>query len=476
MIDPEIERIQKLTENARHDSVTPERLIETNLGVGRRRLQDAPVYRRLREGEQPEFLFHTKRTPPVFNGPAAPKPIERSRRYQVVHLITDSRWLMMAGNTNGDQEHEIPLAAIKATAFDTEGPLTGRLSNNTFAFEIPGAHYQVPIANDFDYDDLTDLSMYLRDEFGAIRRGTDVSSDAAGFTIAGKDGIQYDAKDVRSRIDRLPDSVHDEGNKLLAETDSAEELIFRLDALLEEHGEETQTLDDLVRDASSIEELRQEIETPSERTTRQARDLASNHLADARLALDQADPADIGNWGLNVGQASVPLAIAAPGSTPLWIAAMLALGGAAGVHASGLENSPLRNIEPSELSSHVVAMADAGCDLDEINGEVAGALLGAFTYLGGRMAPKEFVKWIDAANPEAILVGANAGAAYGKRDDVDGTSLQGGVAGAGLGLLGSYVDADEEIPDNEDSLDAEELREYFKQLSMRGVATKTEKE
>lgn len=303
-----------------------------------------------------------------------------------------------------------------------------------------------------------------------------MSSEAAGFTVAGKDSIEYDAKDVRSRIDRLPDSAHDEANQLLEQSDSVEELIPRLDTLLEEVDEETQTLDDLVRDTSSIEELRREIETPSERATRQARKLANRHLEEARLALDRADPGDVGNWGLNVGRASVPLVVAAPGSTPLWIAATLVLGGAAGAHASGVENSPLGDVDPSELSSHVIAMADAGHDLDEIDGDVAGTLLGAFTYLGGRMAPEEFVKWIDAANPEAILAGANAGAAYGKRDDVGGTSLQGGIAGAGLGLLGGYVGADEGIPQDEDSPDAEEIRRYLERLAETGVVVEPEED
>lgn len=469
MKDADIERARKLAENARHDSVTPERLIETELGIGRRRLHDDPVYRHLFRGEQPHFLFHASKETPVFNGPAAPPELERSRGYQVVHVITDSRWLMIAGNNSGDQTRGFPLKAVRATNFDTSGSISDSLSNNLFVIELPSLHCSIPLANDFGEDDLDGLSRYLRDEFGAVRGGVEVDSDDAGYTIAGEDSIQYEAKDVRSRIDRLPDSALEKADELAERAKSLEELITDLDELLEENEEEHQTLDDVVSEASTIGQIRRDVETPQERTTRQAREFAVGQFETVRTALRDAEPEEVGNWGLNVSRASLPLAIAAPGSTPFWIAATLILGGAAGVHSSGVEGSPLRDIDPTELSEHVVAMADSGRDLDEIDGEVAGSLLGAVTYLGGRMAPEEFVKWIEAADPEAILAGANAGAAYANRDDIEGIGIEGAIAGSGLGLLGGYAGVGMESDTDGDSTAADKIEAYLKELAEIGV-------
>lgn len=130
MKDPDIERAKQLATDALHDSVTPERLIETERGMGRHRLHDNPVYRHLRQGEQPQFLFHAAKQTPTFNGPGTPSAIERSRRYQVLHLISDSRWLMLAGNKNGDQVQEFPLNAIEATNYDTSGGISDALSTH----------------------------------------------------------------------------------------------------------------------------------------------------------------------------------------------------------------------------------------------------------------------------------------------------------------------------------------------------------
>jgi hypothetical protein len=176
----------------------------------------------------------------------------------------------------------------------------------------------------------------------------------------------------------------------------------------------------------------------------------------------------VGAWALDIGKAALPLARVAPGSTPLWLAASILAGGAAGAHASGVDGSPLSEVDPKALSEHVLAMADAGRDLDSIDGEVAGSLLGAFTYLGGRLAPEEFVRWIEAADPEAILAGANAGEAYASRDEVDGTVLEGALAGGSLGLFGGYAGLELEVsePNSErrESLE-EDIASYLEALA-----------
>jgi hypothetical protein len=287
---------------------------------------------------------------------------------------------MIAGNKNGDQKQEFSLQDIEVTNYDVSGAIISSLSNNTFVIELPTIHVTVPLSNDYGESDLESLGKYLRDEVGALRGEVEVDSDEAGYTISGTDSIQYEPEDVRSRIDRLPEPAMEEADSMVEETDSVEALIERLDDLLEEHGEDNQTLDDIVADAESIEDVRYSVETPQERATRQAKELAEGQVVSARRVLRDSDPDEVGEWAISVSQATAPLAVAAPGRTALWIAAALISGGAAGAHSSSVEGSPLRDIDPAELSDHVMAMADSGRELDEIDGEAAGALLGAFTY------------------------------------------------------------------------------------------------
>ena len=464
MIDPDIERARQLAKQAKHESVTAERLTETTIGIKRYRLHDDPLYRLLRDGEQPHFLFHSKRHTPSFNGPSAPKTIERSRRFRILHLITDSRWLMVAGNRNGDQKEAVLLDDCKATNYETGDSITSRLSKNVFALETDGVHYTVPLSNDYDESDLEELSLYLRDHHGAIRGGVAVDSDKAGYTIAGNDEIKYDSHDVRSRLDRLPDSAMDEADELIEETDDAEALIPRIDSLLEREEKSSRSLNDLVGEASSVEELRREIETPAERAQRRAKERAERGIAQARESINQSEPAEVGRWAVSVGQAAAPVARVLPGSTPLWLAVSLAISGAAGVLANGVKDSPLADIDPEALSAHVTALGAAGKGLKNIDGEAAGTLLGAFTYLGEHLAPEEYAKWIVAADPEAVLAGAEAGASFAMREEVVGSRRHGALAGAGFGVLGSYT-----TMDNSDVLrdvvDSDLYEGYMKEIS-----------
>lgn len=260
MPDNDVERASALAEQATHASVTAERLIENRIGFQRYRLSQEPLYRRLKQGEQPHFLFHADKEVPKFNGPAAPDGIRSSLRHRVMHLVTGQRWLMIAGHRDGDQEREIALGAIGATNFETDGRLPTALSNNLFVFEIEGAHITVPLANEYDADDLEDLSRYLRDEVGATRGGVAVDSDEAGYTVAGQDAIEYDARDVRNRLDQLPADVREEASTHVRTADSAEELIPYLDDLIADHEEPGRTLDEVIGEATSVEELRRELQ------------------------------------------------------------------------------------------------------------------------------------------------------------------------------------------------------------------------
>lgn len=474
MPDTDIERVRTLAENATHESVTPERLADTDVGFQRYRVHNQPLYRYLREGEQPEFLFHADRQEPEFNGPSAPDPVERSVRYRVMHLITDERWVMIAGNTEGDQVCEIALGEIEAVNYEAGG----RLSNNTFVFEIDNAHISVPMATDYDEEDLEALSEYLRDRAGAVRGGVAVDSDEANYTIAGDDSISYDSRDVRNRLDQLPDDALEEANRAVKNADTVQELIPRLDELLEEHEEEEQTLDEVVADAESANELRQEVETPSERALRRVKENAElsaeqvqtkvgEAANEVRDTLDEADPEEVGQWAIHTGRVARLLAQRSPYSTPLALLASLTVGASAGVYATGTDGELLADIDPEELGEAVTKLAGAGEELENIDGKAAGALLGAFGYLGGRLAPEEYSKWIQQADPGAILAGADAGAQFTNAEQNAGTTWQGALAGAGLGLVGSYtMDTGDSF---RESIDEDLYKEYLEEMTRNNL-------
>lgn len=475
MPDADIERARELAEDAIHDSVTPDRLASNDIGFQRYRLHDQPLYRYLRAEEQPEFLFHADRKEPEFNGPGAPDPIERSIRYRVLHLITDERWMMVAGNTEGDQVCELELGEIEAVNYEAGG----HLSNNTFVFEIDNAHISVPMAGDYNEDDLETLSEYLRDTVGAVRGDVAVDSDEANYTISGDDSISYDSRDVRNRLDQLPDDVIEDANAVVTEADSVEELIPRLDNLLEEHvEEEEETLDDVVASAESAEELRREVETPSERARRRLKEDAASSAEQMREkveetagqvhgTLGQADPEEVGRWAIQTGHAARPMARRSPYPTSLVLLASLTVGASAGIYATGADGGLLADVDPEELGEAMTTLAGEGEELENIDGEAAGALLGAFGYLGGQLAPEEYSKWIREADPEAILAGADAGARFAQDEGGRGTAMQGALAGGGLGMLGSYTADEDDV--FRDTVDEDVYKEYLEKLAERNL-------
>lgn len=466
MSDPDIDRAHRLSEQARHESVTPERLTQSKVGFRRYRVHQDTVYHRLHENEQPHFLFHADSETPVFSGPGAPPAVDRSRLHKVMHLITDTRWLIIAGNRSGDQEREVDLSAIQATNFDTSGLVISRLSNNVFSFETENAHFMVPLSNEYDQEDLEELSRYLRDEFGAIREGVAVDPNEAGYAVAGKDAIGYEAKDIRVRLDQLPEEALKEANRRIETADSVDELVNELDLLLDEYDEEPQSLDDAIVEASTVDELRQVVETPGERAQRRAKERVEGTIQTAKMA----DAEEVARYGLGFGKATIPFAVRGPWPATATVGTALAIGTAAGLHASGIEDSPLADIDPIELPHRVTAMANAGSNFEEIDGELAGALVGASQYLGAQLLPDDYAQLVLQAEPAAVMAGAEAGARFAVTNE-ESTRI-GALAGAELGLLGGYLDGDSEevlqgIVD-EDLFDAYQTALSTRELEERG--------
>jgi hypothetical protein len=177
-------------------------------------------------------------------------------------------------------------------------------------------------------------------------------------------------------------------------------------------------------------------------------------------ALKQSDPEEVGRWALHTGRAARPVARKAPYSTPLILLGALTAGASAGVYASGSDGELLEDIDPAELEQAAMEMVTEAEDIEAIDGEAVGAVLGAFSYLGGQLAPEDYARWIQQADPEAILAGADAGAQFAQAEQY-GTARQGSVAGAAVGLFGSYaVDSDEGL---REALDEDLYKDYLEE-------------
>jgi hypothetical protein len=474
MTDIGDDRLQRLVSEAHHESVTPDILTETKANFGSPRLSDRPLITYLRSNEQPHFVFHAKKETPEWFGVGAPdEELSRSRGHIVLHLITDQRWIMVAGNRKGDQTNVIPLERIAAVDYSTEGAIehsiAERIPNNTVVLDTDDAFFEIPIARDFDVDDFEELCSYLRDVANAIVGGVALDPDEAGYTVDRYDNYEPDRETVARLLDDIPSELQSEADQVIRDAENTQALVTQLNELLAEHEREKESLDDVVADAGSTEELREAVKTPTQQRLDSIREGAMRGVSEAKRVAGNADPEEVGRWALGVGQATAPLARRAPLPTYLLMGATLVTGGATGAYQSSSESSILDDIDPLELAGHASAMANRGQELDNIDGEAVGALLGATSYFGDVLAPDEYARWITEADFDAILEGAERGAARAK--ETGQSPRQGAMVGAGLGLSYGYANNGGQSPEDamREALDEDQYKEYLEELAKRGL-------
>ena len=163
-----------------------------------------------------------------------------------------------------------------------------------------------------------------------------------------------------------------------------------------------------------------------------------------------------------------PIIQASSRSTPKLLFVSFLANAAIGAYASGEDDTALSQVDPAELREHALAMAGAGEDLEEIDGEAIGALLGGSSYLIQSMAPEEYAHWVIEADPAAVLEGAEMGAKMTKQMEA-GTANQGKIAGATLGLLHSYSTKTGDRTALREIVDSDLYREHLEELSTNGI-------
>lgn len=455
------ERLHELVGNAEHDSVTVDRLKTKKRGAGRPRLHDRPPISYLRANEQPHYCFNSSQAASSYGTQVE---IQRSRRYRVVHLVTTQRWLIISGNRDGDDKHSIPIEDISAINYSTGGRMPDRLASNLFVLETGQGYYHLPLPRSLSTDDVEGLANFIQRRATAEIGGVELDPDDAGYTVEGVDAYQPKEETVAQLLDEVPDvpAAREKADSVVEEASTGTEIVTELNQIIEDYSEADigETLDERVERAESAEELRRNVESPQEKALREA----GKRIDELKEILREADPEDVGDWSIQSTQALLPLIRASRRSTPQQLVLSLLVSGAAGAYASGKKETVLDSVDPEELKQHALAMAGAGDELEEIDGQAIGALLGSSSYLFQSMAPDEYARWVKHADPAAVLEGAEMGANLTRKLE-SGTRNQGIAAGATLGLLHSYSSIEDSHEEFRATIDGDLYKQYLEELS-----------
>jgi hypothetical protein len=146
--------IDKLIEDAIHESVNRKILTSTKAGLASRYLYENPAIDYLKAGEQPHFIYKTRNKSPDIKGGEF-NNISCSPSANILHVITDQRWLGIAGNTSGNQTLSVPLNKIEDVDYST-----GRFKHKII-LDTPDSSLEVPISNAHDAADIKSLNKYL---------------------------------------------------------------------------------------------------------------------------------------------------------------------------------------------------------------------------------------------------------------------------------------------------------------------------
>lgn len=468
------ERIRKFVKKSVNDSVDADTLDQSLPQGPSNPFADNSARRTLlsylRDGEQPHFIFHAKSNVPATYGPTANEAPQRSVGNPIYHIVTIKRWLMIAGNRNGNQTLSVSLTDIDAANYKTDDGLLSPVSNNRIVLKTDDAYYDIPVANSYTDEDFNHLLQHLEQYHDVEAGGVPLDPEKAGFTIAGVSRHETDPDTVRTLLDEVPPGLSDEADQIVAETDDANELVKNLNELIDsaEKTDSERTIDDKVADAESADELREDVKSSNEEIAERIAAQTDASITEARRIVKEADPQYVGKSAVGAARSVRPLAVAAPYST-LPLLATGALGGAAlGAYTDATPDSRLSGIDLWEMGNRAAAAAERGEKLDEVEGEALGALLGSSMYLGKKLGPEEYAQWFTQSDVNAIMLGIENGAKFATQRQSLGRR-QGMAYGTGVGLLGGYAVDGVDDAEFQSILDDDLYNDYLKELIGRGA-------
>lgn len=163
--------INKLIEDSVHESVNRKTLTSTKAGLASRYLYENPAIDYLKTGEQPHFVYITRKKSPDIKGEEFNR-IKCNGTASILHVITNQRWLIIAGNTSGNQTLSVPLDKIKDVEYST-----GR-SKHKIILDTPNSNLEIPISNIQDAADIKSLCKYLNHNINSASLTQEVQKEA----------------------------------------------------------------------------------------------------------------------------------------------------------------------------------------------------------------------------------------------------------------------------------------------------------
>lgn len=136
-----------------HDSVDGSSLLEVR---SRFKSQEKPLISRLKQEEKPLFIFYTRSKSPDIEGDEFDKIRNRNG---ITHLITNQRWLSIAGQKDGEETLEIPLEEIDSVSYKTG------IRKHKVVFGVSDSKVTLPLGNLQTGEDVEQFLMYLTSAF-----------------------------------------------------------------------------------------------------------------------------------------------------------------------------------------------------------------------------------------------------------------------------------------------------------------------
>lgn len=198
-----------LLANARHRSVTEKRLTQLKGGLTARYLYERPLVEYLEGKEQPHFILAARQTAPTFSGPNPPTWSGQTLQGMAMHMITDRRWLMVAGMEGGDKTYAVPIEEVVVRDYTTGH------SGHEITLLTPDFEIDVPIGNMYDSDEVEALVEYLGGIDGATEAdlreemtgGDDAETDGNSGSGAQPDGVQMVAEGKNGQVILFEDKI-----------------------------------------------------------------------------------------------------------------------------------------------------------------------------------------------------------------------------------------------------------------------------
>lgn len=443
-------QIDELVESAQHPSVTYDNLANNDNGITYADLALRPLIGYMWEEEFPLFVLHSSSNPVTIidNSTERGWEIEFGSARHSSFLVSDRRFLFASGTTKicHDILISIPYEDIRSVsvANKKERPSGAQ----AFVVKTVDTEYILPVS-----DESEELLMSIAESASEQSEPTNVSTEqnkllavaaigAASGSITKVDQILSESNSSKEAINAIVATFETDWRKKVTDhdiknSDSLAELLSKQDALPEQAG--------MKAGVSRKEKL-------MTTTAAGGAGVASAGLiTTVQSTLENADIAQAAFSGIETSQAALPMAVAAPWSTPLVLGAIASAGIATEIYKSGNDETIIDDIDPSEVVRRAQSGSKAGkkYDLGDVDGAKVGATVSAARYLAENITHDEYLQLVMESNPELMMEGAELGVKLSGKGQIPLGDRTGVVSGMAVGLKESYTEGQTELTEED---------------------------